>query len=320
MAPSEFLVDLHRRFGTPRVAVTDFVRRATGAEATELDRIARGYDNEVYRVTLATGVCVYVRIGRREDGFADELWAMNQARDHGVPVPEILGVGTICGDHGDRAAMVITPAAGRQLLEVAEELSAADRLASLADLGGVVARLHEIQVPGPWRPDAKGVWPDPAELREGYVRDRRAEHDQLLAAGLTPAEVESTLASLDTSPEPAAADFVLCHGDLSPEHVFVDGDRVTCLIDWGMWHGGSRLGELTYLHNTFEDEDFAAILAGYGRPLDDELRRDLATVTLSQLIGHVAHHVTIGDRAGAERNVALMRRALAELRAMGPAS
>ncbi|GAB3748417.1 phosphotransferase family protein [Microlunatus parietis] len=320
MAPSEFLVDLHRRFATPRVAVTDFVRRTTGAEALELDRIARGYDNEVYRVTLATGACVFVRIRRREDGFTNELWAMDQARDHGIPVPEVLGVDTISGDQREQSAMVITPAPGHQFLQVAEELPDNERRATLADLGRVVTRLHEVRTPGIWRPDDEGRWPDPSELREGYVQERRAEHDRLVTAGLSAAEIEATFAALEASPEPPAAGFVLCHGDLSPEHVFVEDGRVSCLIDWGMWHGGSRLGELTYLYNTFEDEDFAAILAGYGRPLDDELRRDLATVTLSQRIGHVAHHVAIGDRAATERNVSLMRRALRELRTLGPAS
>lgn len=316
MAASEFLVDLHRRFATPRVVVTDFVRRAIGTEAVELDRITRGYDNEVYRVTLASGARVYVRIRSDEEDFAGELWAMDLARDHGIGVPQVLGTGRITGEQGDRAAMVITPAPGGQFRELADGLSPAERRSVLADLGRVVARLHEIRAPGPWRPDAEGHWPDPAELRAGYIRDRLAEHDQLVAAGLSPAEVEATFATLHASPEPAACGFVLCHGDLSPEHVFVDDGRVTCLIDWGMWHGGSRLGELTYLSNTFTRGDFAAILDGYGRPLDDELRRELATVTVSNRIGHLAHHVIIGDQAGVERNVALMRRAFAELRAL----
>ncbi|MFC7625421.1 phosphotransferase family protein [Microlunatus sp. GCM10028923] len=320
MAQSEFLVDLHRRFATPRVAVTDLVRRTTGAEAMELDRIARGYDNEVYRVTLDSGTCVYVRIRSRGDDFTEELWAMSQARDHGVPVPEIVGVDRISDDHGDRAAMVITPAPGRQFAESADKLTTEERGSALADLGRVVARLHEVSTPGPWRPDDHGQWPDPAELRKGFIRDRRAEHDRLAAAGMSAAEIEVTFAMLEISPEPAAAGFVLCHGDLSPEHVFIDDGRATCLIDWGMWHGGSRLGELTYLSNTFARDDFAVILEGYGRPLDDELRRQLATVTMSQRIGHVAHHVSIGDRAATERNVGLMRRALAELRELGPAS
>jgi aminoglycoside phosphotransferase (APT) family kinase protein len=279
-----------------------------------VQRITRGYDNEVHRVDLESGARVFVRIRRDEGGYDDEAWAMSQARDHGVPVPEVIGIDEVAADQGVRAAMVITPAPGRQLKELSSLLRPAERRIALADLGRVVDRLHQIRAPGPWRPGDDGRWPDPAELRQGYIRDRRAEHDQLVAAGLTAAEVERTLAALEPSPNPPAKDFVLCHGDLSPEHVFVDSDlSISCLIDWGMWHGGSALGELAYLSTSFGPNDFASILEGRGTRLDDELRRTIALVVVSLQIGHIAHHVTIGDQEGTEHNVAALRRALADL-------
>ncbi|WP_152365509.1 phosphotransferase family protein [Microlunatus speluncae] len=314
MTESRFLAHLHAQFATPREQVAALVHRVTGSEVAATQRIVRGYDNEVYRVDLEPSTRVFVRIRRRPGGFDDELWAMAQARDHGVPVPEVIGVDEVPDERGPRAAMVITPAPGRQLKELLPSLGPAERRAVLTDLGRVIDRLHQIRTPGVWRPDDDGRWPDPAGVRHGYIRDRRAEHDRLAAAGLTPTELEQTLAALEPSLNPPAADFVLCHGDLSPEHVFVAADHsVSCLIDWGMWHGGSALGEFAYLSTTFAPDDLATILEGQGRQLDDDLRRTIATATVSLQIGHIAHHVTIGDRDGTDQNVAQLRRALATL-------
>ena len=85
------------------------------------------------------------------------------------------------------------------------------------------------------------------------------------------------------------------------------------LIDWGMWHAGSRTGELAYVANTFGWEDLQPVLQGYGySPARDgnELQRQLATTLAVQLIGHIAHHVGIEDPDGAASNVAAVRRAL----------
>jgi len=315
MTESRFLADLHARFGAPRDQIVELIRRVTGSDVAELRRIVRGYDNEVYRVDLETRVVVFVRIRRDGYGFDNEPWAMDQARDHGVPVPTIIGLDRVEGNGGDRPAMVITQAPGRQLKDLLPLLDPADRGSALTDLGRVLARLHQVRTPGVWRPGDDGTWPDPVEGRRGYIRDRRAEHDQLVAAGLTAAEIERTLEFLDLSPNPPEDDFVLCHGDVGPEHVFVDADlRVSSLIDWGMWHGGSVLGELAYLSTTFSPDDFAVVLEGHGYdPTDDDLRRRIALSVASLQIGHIAHHVNINDPEGIEHNVVSLRRALADL-------
>ena len=106
---------------------------------------------------------------------------------------------------------------------------------------------------------------------------------------------------------------MLCHGDVSSEHVFVDSkQRISGLIDWGMWHGGSRTGELAYVASTFGWGVLQPILQGYGYgpAKGSELQRRLATTLALQLIGYIAHHVVIGDPDGAASNVAAVRQAL----------
>ena len=289
--------------------------RAADRDVEDIERLARGYDNEVYRVRLTGELVVYVRIRRHGEGTLEqEAWAMGRARASGVPVPEVLAVDPACDAADGHPVMVVASAPGQQLEEAIATASDPERVELLSGVGEVLARLHSIDMPGVWRPGDNGQWPDPDEVRRGFAAERRGEHDQLVAAGMSLAEVDRVMALLEVTPDPPLTGFVLCHGDVSSEHVFVDSkQQVTGLIDWGMWHAGSRTGELAYVANTFGWRDLQPVLQGYGySPARDcnELRRQLATTLAVQLIGHIAHHVAIEDPDGAASNVAAVRRAL----------
>ena len=59
-------------------------------------------------------------------------------------------------------------------------------------------------------------------------------------------------------------------------------------------------------------DDLQPVLQGYGYTAGEsnDLQRQLATTLAVQLIGHIAHHVGIGDPDGAAGNVAAVRQAL----------
>jgi aminoglycoside phosphotransferase (APT) family kinase protein len=269
----------------------------------------------VYRVRLAGESVVYVRIRRHGEGTLEqEAWAMGLARAGGVPVPEVLAVDPACDAADGHPVPVVAAARGQQLEEALATASDPERYELLSGVGGVLARSHSIDMPGVWRPGDDGEWPNPDEVRRGFAAERRGEHDQLVAAGMSPQEVDQVMALLEASPDPPLTGFVLCHGDVSSEHVFVDSKlRVSGLIDWGMWHAGSRIGELASVATAFGWDDLQPVLRGYGySPATDsnDLQRQLATTLAVQLIGHIAHHVGIGDSDGAASNVAAVRQAL----------
>lgn len=325
--PNPFLNELHERFGVPRPVVVGLAERATGRCVVEVERVVRGYDNEVYRVWLDDGAVVYARVrwprepGDHDDrvGIRWEVWAMELARAAGVPVPAVLSTEVVDSGEGEREAMVVAAAAGRELAAVLPSLSGSERREAMADVGRVLAVLHAVETPGPWHPDHEGRWPDSTALRDGFLADRAGERAELLEVGLTEEETDRIMGLL-----PAAWDAtgprrpVLSHGDLKPDHVFVGADlRVSAVIDWGGWHGGSALADLARASMLHGDEDFAAIVCGYRQwPVDEpEFRRKLALSTLLQTVGYTAHHVRIGDLAGAPRSVARLRRILVELAA-----
>jgi aminoglycoside phosphotransferase (APT) family kinase protein len=304
--PMAFLDQLHAGFGVPRSIVAGLVLRASGNDAIDIERVIRGYDNEVHRARLADGRVVYVRIGRTADkDFDGELWAMEQARAGGVPVPEVLLRDAV---EDDRPVMVLAAAPGRPLDTVLGSLSPDRRHAAMVEIGRTLAVLNAVPVPGLWRPDEDGVWPDAGSLRSGFVEERMAEAPQLRAAGFSEPEIERAFALLDTLEDSRPDPPVLSHGDATVEHVFVDDElRVTCLIDWGMWGGGSALADLAYASMVYPARDFAGIVEGHGDTVDLAFRRRLGHTVVGQAIGNVAHHVNISDAEGLVPYVAALR-------------
>lgn len=134
-----------------------------------------GDENEVYRAELDDTGAVYVRIQRPgATGFGPEVWAMDVARDGGIPIPVPLSRGPIESAHGGvRDAMVIAAATGTQPSELLPTLAGDDRRLVMHNIGVTVAQLHAIATPGVGKPDHEGGWPDVGEEAARYLE--RAE-------------------------------------------------------------------------------------------------------------------------------------------------
>lgn len=316
MSRSSFLTEFHAQFGLPRSTVVGLVEQATGGRVVDLERVVRGDENEVYRVELVDGPVVFGRIRVPGGvGMRREVWAMDQARRAGVPVPEVLSLTTLATGAGDRDAMVVAEAPGSQLASLLPSLSWERRRAVMVGIGEVMARLHTIGVPGLSRPDEGGVWPDPVAHRRSRIEDRKAQRDRLLGAGISPGEVDQAFALLDCLLDEAqVVEPVLCHGDVSPEHVFVDEDlRVSAVIDWGLWSGGVPVEDLAWIAMHQTDSDFGAVVEGYGRyRLDDPFFGEAIRQSIvERSIGAIAWNTSIGHTEAVAAMAAVLRRALA---------
>ncbi len=65
---------------------------------------------------------------------------------------------------------------------------------------------------------------------------------------------------------------VFTHGDLQVDHVFVDGDEVTGVLDWSEASGGDAMYDLATL-TLGHEEHLDAVVAGYGTPVDLDVIR-----------------------------------------------
>lgn len=316
MSDDGFLEALHARFAAPPEQVAALIRKATGTELEELERLTVGDENEVYRAALAGGATVFARIRKPGDGtFDSEVWAMEQARAAGVPVPRILTVEGMASDTGERSAMVAEQVPGRPLGDVLPALDPALNRKVMINVGRTLALIHSVATPGPRRPDEAGRWPDPVGVRCELIMERERQRPSLEAAGLTAAEISAILDHVRRSPDvPPATAAVLCHGDLHDAHVFVDDAlAVRGVIDWGLWHGGSRIGDLAMTSTKYGEPEFAALLAGYGIDPDPEFRERLAQAVISTSIPHLAWHDSIGNHRGRAHYAGQIRSALARL-------
>lgn len=317
MSEPDYLARLHASFGVPQDEVVDFVERGTRLKVVDIERLTLGDENEVYRFRVAGAhTLIYVRIRRPESGTFDaEVWAMDQVRSVGVPVPTVLALGKIGSPDALRAAMVIANSPGRPLDRALPTLTADQRHIALTNLGRALALMHTIRTPGVARPDPDGRWPDPHDVMDAFVVERRGQRPQLESAGLTAAEIDRIIGTIGTSPDiPAATDPVLCHGDLHPGHAFVNEQFEICgVIDWGLWHCGSAVDDLSTIYLHYPADDFETILAGHGHPDGPDFRRRLALAVINQTVGHIAWSVSIDNSEGSGRGAAMLRRALRQL-------
>jgi len=92
----------------------------------------------------------------------------------------------------------------------------------------------------------------------------------LLARGVVPAGVverNRRRAAPVLRPSTAASTRAFTHGDLQPDHVFVEGDRVTGVIDWSAAGPGDPALDVAVL-TLGQPEHLPDVVAGYGAGVD----------------------------------------------------
>jgi len=314
MDRAEYLSQLHAQFGVAHADVVSVVERATGRTVAATDRLIRGDEAEVHRVELTDGSVVYLRVafpGTPPGKTFYEGWAMGCARDRGVPVPAVHATGIIHSRDGERAAAVIAQAPGDQLHEVLPSLCPEDRTTVMNGIGRVLRMLHSVAMPGAGVPDDHGVWTDPDTHHRSYRTTRLAECAHLSAAGLMPNEIDRVIDILERSTDDPGNP-VLCHGDVAPQHVFIDHElQIVGLIDWGMWHAGAAVSELASLALANTATDFDAILAGHGDGnTDPTIRRMMGWHAIAQATHQIAWLVTSRQTTELPHAATVLRKAL----------
>jgi aminoglycoside phosphotransferase (APT) family kinase protein len=197
-------------------------------------------------MTLRVGdVFLKIDADRRRTDVEVEAMAMAP-----VPTPEVLW----------RKPPVLALAAvrGKALGRLAEPSAASP--AAWAAAGAAIRTLHDAPLP-PWR--GKSV----DELASRLA----SECDWLIAHEVLPADVVTRNRRLaEAALRPWTP--VFTHGDLHIEHVFVDGDEITGILDWSEASQGDALYDLATLTLAHE-EHLADVLAGYGTDVDRGLIR-----------------------------------------------
>lgn len=211
---------------TPRPVIDSVVRSVCGREVERLVRLTRGGLHEAYRVEVRSDVPVVIRIARQPvPWFTDEEHVMAQAREVGVPTPDVLGIEQVDHDGELLSFSILRLLPGRSLDELAAELPASDLERLVMDGGELLARVHSVV------PD-RGIRHEPEPPNEAFVaRVVRVTHQMLgpAAAAVVERGAELLRDEVLTRPAPRPA---LAHSDWLPKHLLIDDGAIVGVIDW----------------------------------------------------------------------------------------
>ncbi len=126
--------------------------------------------------------------------------------------------------------------------------------------GAAVRALHEAPLP-PW----------PGRSLDARASELDRECEWLLANDILGAEVVTRNRQLAmTALQPSTPVFI--HGDLQVDHVFVEGDEITGVLDWSEAAPGDALFDLAIL-TLGHPEHLDDVLSGYGTDADRDVIR-----------------------------------------------
>jgi aminoglycoside phosphotransferase (APT) family kinase protein len=222
--------------------VTSVVIPAMMADVEEVEVVVA--HNE--RATLRVGD-VFLKIDADQTRIDVEVEAIAMAP---IPTPEVLW--------RKPPALALTALPGRALGRLGEPSTASS--AAWAAVGAAARMLHDAPLP-PW----------PGQSLDELASRLDGECEWLVTNGVLPANLVTRNRQLaETALRPWTPVFI--HGDLQVDHVFVDGDQVTGVVDWSEASQGDALFDVAILTLGHEEHlgDFAA---GYGTDVDLDVIR-----------------------------------------------
>ncbi len=222
-----------------------------------------GVVNEVYRARGRRGDYI-LRLNRQDKAaweYPKESWCIARAREAGIPVPAVLGMGY-------RGPFFY------QLLEYLEGTNATllpdDNLLIWETLGDYARRLAAVPVEGfgdRLLDPNQGRFDDSWERYLDYNIDELHDADPLRRYSFFTAKIQQRCREILQSLRTLPLHFGLRHGDLTPRNALVGKEQVY-LLDWGESEvhvePAMDLGELLY-YEQVGAERIARFWKGYGR-------------------------------------------------------
>ncbi|MGW7080102.1 phosphotransferase family protein [Streptomyces sp. NPDC054866] len=213
------------------------------------------------RATLRVGD-VFLKVDADQARIDVEVEAMALAP---VPTPEILW--------RKPPVLAIAAVPGTTLGRLGEPSTAS--ATAWASAGAAIRKLHD--APLPPRPGRAG-----RDLDE-LAADLDGECEWLVTNGVLPADLVTRNRQVaEAALRPWTPTFT--HGDLQIAHVFLDGDKVTGIIDWSEAGQGDALFDLATL-TLGHEEHLDDVLTGYGTDSDADLDVIRAWWSLRSLLG-----------------------------------
>lgn len=223
--------------------VERLARDVLGSGRVEVERHPVGFGGENWKLRDGDGRRYVLKIGdvANQAKWRSSHVAYDLAADAGLPVPELVHEGEL----DDALVRVFTWIEGQSAATIAaDDRARGARL--LRSVGGAVRRLHAI---GRDRFSSRldgsapsfAAWQDYVEHRLPQIRGRCESTGAVDAAVLDRACAAAAALAAEVSDH---AEPVLCHRDLHPDNLIVDGDgALVGIIDWDAAEAWDRAGD-----------------------------------------------------------------------------
>ena len=225
----------HNKWNTPPQLIHKYVQKATGDAIAQASRIILGQDNEVYDITSDKNHQFIVRVSHKENHrFEAECWALNAAREVGVPTPRVLLIEQAVYDDSIVTFCIEEKLPGISLDVLLQSGLNRDLNKAIDQIGDVLGKLHSVKIDGfgYLQLDGKGQQTSFAEIML-MANERQAELYEAakkwnvpiknITSGLELLNKHSELYQFNTP--------ILVHGDLGQKHILVEGDHISGIID-----------------------------------------------------------------------------------------
>jgi len=252
---------------TPGPVIASVLRSVCGRDVERLVRLTSGGLHETYRVEVRNDAPVIIRIARQSvPWFTEEEHLMAQAREVGVPTPDVLGVEQVEQDGELLSFSILRVLPGRSLDELASQLPATDVERLIVAGGELLARVHSLL------PD-RGIRHELVPPEDGVVADAvQAAHRMLGPAAAAVVERGAELLR-DHVTTRSAPPLRLAHGDWLPKHLLIDDGAIVGVIDWEFAGPASPAFDIARWEVSAGDglQDRSELLrCGYARVADPE--------------------------------------------------
>lgn len=231
----DWLQARHNKWNTPLSLINKYVRKATGSAIAQASRVILGLDNEVYDVITVNNHQIIVRISHKENHrFEAERFALNAARNAGVPTPQVLLVEQAAYDDTTVTFCIEEKLPGIPLDALLKDGLNSDLNKAIDQIGALLGKLHSVHIDGfgYLQPDGKGHQISFAEIML-MANERQAELYEAAKLWNVPStnivvglELLNDYRDLYQFNTP-----VLIHGDFAQKHILIEGDHISGIID-----------------------------------------------------------------------------------------
>jgi aminoglycoside phosphotransferase (APT) family kinase protein len=277
------------------------------------EKIVRGTANQVYKAELR-GETIFIRINKNSRELEAEILGYEVLRKLEIPVPALVSYQAQPLTIG-YPTMIITAVEGVPLRDA--QLLPEKEKEVYTDAGGMLKKMHNIKLPGFGElisvgGELQGRHKTYQEYRDALHAHEQKGIDYLLGKNLiSEDEAESIRKNNKEIDGLNVESAAFLHRDFSPGHVFVNGGKISGVIDLGTLMAGDPRLDIATSFIFIKGEKRNFLKEGYGQlAYDPVIMKYLVNVATRK----AAHRSKHGYDEGSTRALEALREALTEIR------